>query len=790
MKLFELKKISWYDVLIVLLSSTFLIYFYGPILIAPNEFLFAKYGDGFSQYFNFVTYVKYSQSYFEHTVANYPYGEQIVYFDGQPFFAALTKLLANVFPFLGDYVVGIMNGLALFAIWWTPLLLYGILSRIDVKPIFAVWGAMGIVFLEPQIFRLTGHFSLSYCCAIPLTIYLLLRIYEQKKVHLWAGFLLFSNLMWLYTHPYLGLMCCLLTGVVFFFYWCWNFRAVAAKINYYILGFVSGVLPVVIFQIVTKLTDNHTSKTEDVYGLFEYCGAPEDVFLPNHPPFKKAASEFVGWNLDQTWEGWSYVGVVTIVTLLLVLIIGILKKIRNLRTSIESTTHPAVKILFLASIPVLLLSWAYPFIQYPALLDYVKVITQFRSLGRFSWVFYYVSTLVSIYYIHRGALFLKEKKQGFLAALLLFSCPLLYMVEGYSAHAEVAENLDLYPNYFLEKNCPEVLKDGLEQINVADYQAILPLPYYYLGSGNFYRTVLGGTTHFSMLTSIYTGIPLATAFIARGDVWESRNLVQLFTAPYYDKKIKTDFPSQKPFLITRSNYIEPLSVHEQEVFDRARLISIDKHGYALYALDFKDLFILENNQVLDKFKKTSSTLYPKDDWLLEDSTADLFYENFEDLPSKHAFRGKGAFSAPKKGSGTFVKMPLEAKDKPATYKIKAWVFNGEIDAMNHLYIIAFGANDGGVWDRLGQVRPDRAPIIKGDWSLVEFSVNIPPNKFKNLHLDYYCGIASKRTVYIDEVLIYSGKGAVYKPIRQENDRVEELIYNGHHVLRKEASIAR
>lgn len=785
MKFFELKKISWYDVLVVLLSSTFLIYFYGPILIAPNEFLFTKYGDGFSQYFNFTTYVKYSQSYFEHTGANYPYGEQIVYFDGQPFFAALTKLLSTIFPFLGNYTVGIMNSLALFAIWWTPLLLYGILSRIDVKPILAVWGAMGIVFLEPQIFRLTGHFSLSYCCAIPLTIYLLLRIYEQERARLWTGVLLFSNLMWLYTHPYLGLMCCLLTVMVLFFYWCWNLSAVMKCINYYILGFVSGLLPILIFQTLTRLTDKHTSKTEDVYGLFEYCGAPEDVFLPNHPPFKKTASELVGWNLDQTWEGWSYVGVVTMLTLLLVFILGILKKIWNLKKRTKSTSHPTVKILFWASIPILFLSWAYPFIQYPALLDSVKIIKQFRSLGRFSWVFYYVSTLVSIYYIHRGALFLKDKKQGFLAALLLFFGPLLYMVEGYSAHAEIAENLDKYPNYFLEKNCPKVLTDALAEINPADYQAILPLPYYYLGSGNFYRTILGGTTHFSMLTSIYTGIPLATAFIARGDVWESRNLVQLFTAPYYDKKIKADFPSQKPFLITRSNYIEPLTVHEQQVFDRARLISIDKQGYALYALNFEDLFVQENNQVLEEFKENLERLHPKGDWWIEDSTAALFYEGFESLSSTQAFRGQGAFSAPKSGAGTFVKMPLEASTKARTYQIKAWVFNGEIDAMNHLHVIAFGANDGGVWERLGQTRPDRTPIINGDWSLIEFSVHIPPNKFKTLHLDYYCGINSKQTVYIDDVLIYSGEGAVYKLIREEKGQVKELIYNGHQVLRKD-----
>lgn len=785
MKLFALKQRGFYDVLLLFLSSAFLMYFYGPILMAPNEFLFTKYGDGFNQYFNFISYVKHGRNYFEHALANYPYGEQIVYFDAQPFFALVTKLLVEVYPDVENYSIGIMNGLALFAIWWTPLLIYKILVRVDVHPLVAVWGAMGILFLEPQIFRLTGHFSLSYCCAIPLTLYLLLRIYEQHRVVFWMLLLFLNNLVWLYTHPYLGLMCCLLTGMTFFVYWCQNIKTVATYFKYYVVGFISSILPLVIFQIVTKLTDSHHSKTEDVYGMFEYCGEPEDVFFPNHPPFKQTAEEWLGYNLEQTWEGWSYIGILTIVTLLLAILVGAFKRLRRTSSKDPNATHPAIKILLWASLPILFLSWAYPFVQYPELLDYLKIIKQFRSLGRFAWVFYYASTIATIYYLHRAVLFLRNKNQHFLALLLLIFAPALYMVEGYSAHEEVAEKLDHYPNYFLEKNCPEVLKDALEQINPSDYQAIIPLPYYYIGSGNFCRNILGGTTHFSMLASVYTGLPMATACVARGDVWDSRNLVQLFTAPYYDKKIKSDFPSKKPFLLTRSNYMEPLTVYEQEVFDRAQLISINKEGYALYSLAYEELFKQQNNTVLTNFEQKKHSLYTKGEWLVEDSTATVFYEEFETQNSTRALRGSGAFNAPKHSSGTFVKMPLEKQDQARTYQIKTWVFNGEIDAMNHLYIIAFGANDGGVWQQLGQARPDRSPVIYGDWSLVEFSVTVPPNQFKTLHLDYYCGVKSKRRVYIDDVLIYSGNGAVYKVVDEENDQVKELIYDGHKILRKE-----
>ncbi|MCH2023523.1 MAG: hypothetical protein MK207_13690, partial [Saprospiraceae bacterium] len=155
--MFKLKKENLYNFLLLLLSTSFLIYFYGAIIIAPNDILFCKYGDGFSQYYTFTYFIKHNPAYLEYLGSNYPYGEHIVYFDGQPFFAAIFKTLAYVCPFIKEYTIGILNYLALFSIWWTPFLLYGILLRLKVRPILAVLGAMGILFLNPQVFRLLAH---------------------------------------------------------------------------------------------------------------------------------------------------------------------------------------------------------------------------------------------------------------------------------------------------------------------------------------------------------------------------------------------------------------------------------------------------------------------------------------------------------------------------------------------------------------------------------------------------------------------------------------------------------
>ncbi|BDS09525.1 glycosyltransferase family protein [Aureispira anguillae] len=777
--MFQFKKENIYNYLILLLSSVFLFYFYGAVLEAPNEILFSKYGDGFWQYFNFTSYVKHSESYLEHTVSNYPYGEHIVYFDGQPFFGAILHFLVGYFPFLGNYTIGILNGIAMFCIWWTPFLLFGILRRLEVRPILSVWGAIGITFLEPQVFRLLGHFSLSYSCAIPLTVYLLLRIHERKSVIFWTFLLLLSNLIWLYTHPYLGLMCCLLAGSIFFFYWLAYFKTIARNLSYYIVAFSGALSPIVIFQTVIKLTDEHTAKPEDVYGIFNYCGEPDDVFLPNHPPFRPLLETLSGTTFNQTWEGWAYIGITTILTLSIAFILLIVQKIRKRNPTLLQPISPLVTIAFWASVPILFLSWAFPFTHFPELLDYATPLKQFRSLGRFAWVFYYISTLTSIYLIHRAALFLEQKNKKGLAGLLMFLAPLLYMIEGYSAHIEVANIISQCPNYFLEKYQPQVLKEGFKKINFDDYQAILPLPYYYLGSGNYYRTTLGGTTQMAMLAAAHSGIPTASTIVSRGDVWEGRNLIQLVSPPYYEKKIQADFPSKKPFLITRSNNLEKLNAYEQMIFDRARLLSIDEWGYALYEIDFDDLFANDCNLVLDQFDQVRNSLYPKNGWLVKDSTAYLFYEDFEAQTAPHTFRGKGAFSAPKAGSGNIIKVPLPQQTQTETYYIKAWVYNGSIDAMNYFLVMAFG--DG--IKNLGHARPDNAAVINGDWSLIEFSVNIPPNKYKELHINRYSDLSSNKTVYIDDLLIYTGSGPVYKIINEENNQVNELIYNGHNIVR-------
>ncbi len=103
-----------------------------------------------------------------------------MYTDCHPAMAFFLKITTSIFPSLSHYTIGILNLTLLLSLVLTSLLLYLIFKKIGISQLIATLGAFSIMVLSPQLFRLTGHLSLSYSFFIPLTIYLIL-LFEEKE---------------------------------------------------------------------------------------------------------------------------------------------------------------------------------------------------------------------------------------------------------------------------------------------------------------------------------------------------------------------------------------------------------------------------------------------------------------------------------------------------------------------------------------------------------------------------------------------------------------------------------
>ena len=292
-------------------------YFYGNVFLSPNSYQFNSGGDGIKNYFTYAWHIRHDTSALGFQGMLHPYGEHLFFTDAQPGLSIPLQTLNNLFPGISNYSVGILNMLMLLAFPVAMVFQFLVLRIFGMKDLLAAVASVAIICLAPQVFRLTGHYALSYACFIPMTWYLWLRHRQEPDSRKWQILLFFNNSFWFWIHAYLGVM-----GVAFqlgyWIVWVWRKEVWVWARVWRELGrmFVLVLLPLVIFQIVAKTTDTITDRTDNPYGFFSYFAEPDDVFVPHHPPIRPLLDQLMPGVIGLHWEAWSYVGLSTTLTLL------------------------------------------------------------------------------------------------------------------------------------------------------------------------------------------------------------------------------------------------------------------------------------------------------------------------------------------------------------------------------------------------------------------------------------------------------------------------------------------
>ena len=359
---------------LLIISTLFMMGFYGQILMQPNDYLFTQKGDGIKNYYTYAYHIQHDSSYIHFSGMNYPYGEHYLYTDCHPVIANSFQLVSKYIPSVSNYSIGFLNMMMLLSIFFSFFVIYALLRGFNIQKWLSVIFSFSIVILSPQIFRLGGHLALSYSIAIPFSWWLLLKVFKKNKYY----FSLFlNNLFWMFIHGYLGII------ILFFLITLTIVRYLFDKgrrtqIQHYLKIFFSLVLPIILFFAFTKLTDTHTHRTDNPSGFFLYNAELDDVFLPHHPPISVWLDRLTNHGIKLQWEAWSYMGIS--VTLLSIFILGIFilqlisrKKSRYLNYFFQNRT---LNNSVIAAFMVLLFAMAFPFKQIPALLDIFPVLKQ------------------------------------------------------------------------------------------------------------------------------------------------------------------------------------------------------------------------------------------------------------------------------------------------------------------------------------------------------------------------------------------------------------------------------
>lgn len=498
----------------------FLTFHYFHLLGDLNGSYFNNSGDGLKNYYSAWYHVEHDPAYTWSEGMNYPYGEHPVFTDAQPLISNTLKFISDNLIDVSSYTVGILHFLMLLSFLITGWFLYKILLRFGVEEGFAILIASAITLLSPQMHRMAGHFALAYSFFVPMFWYLWLRFFDAPN---WLRTLRIGIWLFLFAwvHPYYVMIGGMFGMALWFVYFLQKRKETEWK--FYFHALLQIILPLVLFQVLLKLSDPVGDRPDSPWGHTAYNTQLKTLFFPMYIPELRWMRSWVPPVRPGQWEGAAYLSLAGGLTTLAILY-GFIRRLfvrasswkLRIQTAFRLRGDARLRQSTAAAFLLLLLALGIPFSINPEIsTEIFPPIKQFRSMGRFAWVFYYVWTVYAfrfLYLNHRKWRWQGKKglAYGLMAAALLFT-----FYEGWAFHQFLSAKTEPGEVPGLTTPIAEAPYTAwIDDIPVNDYQALLVLPYFHFGSENFSTDETEGITP-AFSASLRSGLPLINVMASR-----------------------------------------------------------------------------------------------------------------------------------------------------------------------------------------------------------------------------------------------------------------------------------
>lgn len=588
--MFQSNKHVFLSSLVVLLLAVAVCFrFFGEMILQPNEFLFGAEGDGLKNYFSVAYQVIHGDGMWFKGML-YPYGDNIIFADGQPL---LTKILSwFIEPDVnnGTQIIGIMNLLMIGSLAITAWCLHRLLVWNYVNPWFAVPFALTIAFLSPQVARFIGHYALGYAFFIPMT-WLFIASFSRAK---WPWLVAFITsivvLLFGFLHPYYLFLFVIFLGAVI------GWELLINKFNWKAIDqffpkVFAVIVPLVLFMIYQKTANVYTDRPTSPAGIFSLMASFQSVFVPVADPFRNLFHNyFFRIFIPTSWEGNAYIGMVASFTAFVsVLAFGKRALKRHWKILTHPVLPPALKMAFIPGVIALLFSMGVIHnLGLYWLSDFVTPLKQFRSLGRVAWIFYYVFSVWTAYHLYALWRHFRGVRQGrytYHISVIVALCSFLWMLDA-------IVNIKYNKSQMAGRSAREIFSDNYVSqwqaggVNIQEYQAILPLPMALIGSEKIGLEIGHKSLLYAMKGSFSSGLPMIGGAMSRTSLGVTEKTAQLVADSLFPRPILDELDQEKKLLLLQSD--EPLNLEEQRLIDHSTLI-FKNEQYSLHAISVADI---------------------------------------------------------------------------------------------------------------------------------------------------------------------------------------------------------
>jgi len=716
--------------------------FYGKLFNNCNTIFFGDSRDALQSYYSALYHINYDKLFFHTSGMNYPYGENIFFTGGHIPITGVVRFINNIFPIAG-YTIGIINLFMLLSIVVCALSVYLIFREFSLPQYYSSVAAVCIAFLSPQMQRLGGTLSYEFC--IPLYMYLLIKFYQNPSFKKSIGIGLYTFFC-ITCHFYFFVAFCFIS----FFYWTALFfsrEKFFSSITFIVKHcFLQIILPFIILTGILSQTNTIDDRTQYPWGFFEYISSWTGVFFPFGKPYENIARIIYKPTGFLDWEGISYIGVVAVFSFFVLLILTVKKIVRKeFKQAVFVTDQKILNIFFWASMASLLYSFGYPFIwKKDFFIHYIGPLKELRALGRFSWLFFYTMNIVAFYNLYYWA---KNKKNVLKFGLILVSLVAMFMdVYFYVNHQQDFLNASIQELTDKQNNSSQ--NKWLKSIDLTKYQAIIPLPYFHIGSENVWIDAQSDILKYVFIVSLKSGLPTTAVTLSRTSLSQTYKNICLILEPYKELDFLKDMPNKKPFLIM----VQPNKINERE----AHLLSkctflLQTPNYSIYELKYStlqhytdSLFIETKNEFL-KIKT-----YPIDNYYSTDSVKNFVHYDYEDKPNSISYAGKGAYSGYINNYNVLYEGTLPTY-KDSNYIFSFWMYNFTTDLYPRGTIeILLKDSTGKLYNSEYTAPFHLLKTLDANWALLEHEIKIRHASDKIKITLWNNDLAKDRKIILDE----------------------------------------
>lgn len=742
---------------LILTAGGIILYNFYNFISSPNLWsLGNQSGDGLKNYFTVLHYVKYDKDLL-FSGMNYPYGEYIHFIDAHPIYSVVLNFIDDHLFSIHDHLFAIINYWLLIGLIITPIVIYYLLRHFALPRNYSVIVSLIISFLSPQLDRITGHYALSYSYIIPLCWLLALKISKSKKsrydLALGIGLIIIVS-SWI--HAYFA-------AILGMFIFAYGVISYLFSSNKKYLPIITPLVALGLSYYLLSFTDHFVDRETFPWGVYHYTSYLESLFLPDTGIWHDLLNKIINVR-DVPWEGRAYVGILGLPIFVLLLY----STIKRLLGSYSFNGLIKNKLLFsslIASLIVWLYStaWVHRFLPEFFQLS-IKPLYQFRSMGRFAWVFYFVFTVCIaciLYRLYRRYR-LKFPKS---AKYVLFFSLVLWAFDAYNKSNYVFKKAHHKNELLLPQD--KTFQKVLSQYGykVGDFQASLPLPLNTLDTKFLWFQHQAWYFRYAMQAAYSDGLPIIGSYASRPSIHHTTALRQIYSPSWIKKRIAEGF-DQRPILVIKGKekrkykYEDDLLSHCTFIAETEKFILLSLPiTYFDYNIDSPDLLHSEM-----PISEIIPTLNEQEIITIPDNSP---YINitYDDLDSEHHFVGP-ALNIELEGDTKEIKFNIDRFDKKNQVELSFWLYidHTPIDVME-LELIEYDAN--------GELLISKPINWRVNNSIIDQWIRIDNSLKLNIRTKYLALKFKTEDCVIDEVII--------KPINTDiiNKRNGKIIVNNY-----------